>query len=173
MTAASETSAAGNLNFRTAWRQGVDKMKKQGQEPGFFCVANCCIGVPAAITLFVMGILGAAGVMSATTLGICAVGLGAGVYLLSLPSFRGKALVKQLIIGGLATAAIVTVGSLGIAGILSAQVIGWSILGAFVGQAVLGTCVNCCDKKFRRGAIDDYREQRSQLDASLRAARNR
>ncbi len=159
------SAAPANLDFGTAWRQGVDTMKKQDQVPGFFCVANCCIGGPAAITLFVMGILGAAGVMSASTLGICAVGLGAGTYVLSLPSLRGRTLLKQFIIGGLAAAAIISVGALGISGVLSAQVIGWSILGAFAGQAVLSTCANCCDSEKHKS------EKRKQAKEDLGNAR--
>ncbi len=80
-------------------------------------LATACVATPAAITLIALAKLAILGLISATTLGACSIGLGAGIYLLTLPSFRGNRLVRQLIIGGLATAALVTVGALGIAGI--------------------------------------------------------
>lgn len=143
-----------------------DNLRSQGVEPGAMCCATMSVSAVSMVALFVLGCLGAAGVMSAGTLGWCAVGLGAGGFLISLPSLRGKTLVKTLVVGGLVAAAIVTVGALGIAGVLSAQVIGWAILGSFLGQMVLGTCIACCDPATLRN-IRETRENVTRIQQEL------
>ncbi len=152
------------LNFFARWRQqGVEKLKADDQAAGVCCVADWTVGSVAAITLFVLGCLGAAGIMPGTALGACAIGLGIGAYALSLPSLRNKALTQQFVIGGLATVAILTVGALGMAGILSTQIIGWTIIAAIGGKTALRICVTYFDPAKRKRAKEEGEKARAQF----------
>lgn len=115
-------------------------------EPNDNCCCTKLLALMAIIAVLAVGILGANGAMCATSVGICAVALGGGSLLIALPTLRSKDAIDHFILGGI-TAAIVAFGALGIGGIVSAQAIGWTMIGSSVGYGIL-MCTDDPQKRF-------------------------
>lgn len=126
-------------------------------------IDNCCctklLALIAIIAGLAVGIIGASLAVPATSLGIFAMALGGASLLIALPTLRSKGAIEQLILGGL-VAATITVGALGIGGIVSAQVIGWTMIGSSVGQGIL-MCLDDPQKRAHRQFAPLFEDDKS------------
>lgn len=93
--------------------------------------------------LFILGSIGAAGILPGSIMGWVAVGLGGGAFALSLAGGNLKKRKFELIVTGLMVASIVTVGGLGAAGILSGTQVGCGIFGTVLASMPLICFVQC------------------------------
>jgi hypothetical protein len=110
--------------------QFKEKLEEAGYELGPRCYATVGVSVIASCALFIIGCIGAAGILPGSLIGWTAVGLGGAGFLLSLSLGNFEKRKVELITGALLAAVYVTVGALGATGILSATQVGWGIIGS-------------------------------------------
>lgn len=105
--------------------------KDLGYEFGLKCYTFVGLAHIASLALFIIGCIGAAGAFpgSGSTMGWVTVGLALGTFALYLAYGKLKERKHELIVFGLIAAALVTVGALGSASILSTAQVGWGIIG--------------------------------------------
>jgi hypothetical protein len=127
---------SGQVNFSSI-------MRAQGYEVGPRCYATTGGSFIASMALFIIGCVGAAGAFPGSAIGWTTVGLAGGGFALSIAAGNFKLRKFDLIISGLMTAALVTIGAFGGAGILSATQVGWGIIGTSLAAMPLGCIVNC------------------------------
>lgn len=124
-------------------------LRAQGIEPGAKCCATVSIAAVASTALFIIGCVGAAGAFPGSTIGWVTIGLGGGSYALSLSLGNLQKRKFDVITGGLVATALVVVGALGGAGILTAQQVGWGI----VGTTLANIPISCIRSSFLQSQV--------------------
>lgn len=125
-----------------------ERMKAQGYEPGPKCCATTSLAAIAGIALFIIGCVGAAGAFPGSAIGWVTVGLAGGRFALQLAMGNFKQRKIDLIVSGLLAAVLVTVGTLGGMGVLSATQVGWGIIGTALAFVPL-RCTTSCFKQYQ------------------------
>lgn len=101
----------------------------------------------SGVALFVIGCLGAAGILPGSTVGWVAIGLGAGTLILNLAQGKLKDRKITLILAALGAVLPITLGALGVTGVLSGTQLGYGIIIApfvTIGAGLFtGCCVGC------------------------------
>ncbi len=129
------------------WSAVSDALKVQGYNPGSRCCLFTSASVVTGLALFVIGCVAAAGAFpGSAALGWTAIGLGAGTLALSLALGKLKLRRCELIGTSLQVVAIVAVGALGVAGVLSATQLGWAIVGIPFASIPVNCFFNCLKK---------------------------
>ncbi|MBS0623130.1 MAG: hypothetical protein JSS62_00745 [Verrucomicrobia bacterium] len=100
--------------------------------------ASIGLGAITGVALFIIACVGAAGHLSPSTLGWASIGLGGGMVVSNLTAgnlkYRDKILTALHI---LSLASIFALGSLGVTGVLSAQHLGYGLIGTYLGTNIL------------------------------------
>lgn len=102
----------------------------------------------SSFALFIIACIGAAGILPGSTMGWLAVGLGGGSFIATLVSESEHKKV-QLLIETILAITFVTLGSLGVSGILSAQQVGWGITGGYLPFIAIAIPISCCIVAYR------------------------
>ena len=108
---------------------GINLQELLGLELGPRCCATLCGASLISTALFIIGCMGAAGAFPPASMGWVTIGLAGGSFALYLAAGGLKDRKFEVILMALMTAAIVTVGALGAAGVLSVNQVGWGIVG--------------------------------------------
>lgn len=126
-------------------------------------IGECCSGTGMGISAFstlalaVTGVIAGLGILPGGTFGWISVGLGGGITLLGTGAFayefhqdQGSSdNVLPLVLTPLIGAGFVTLGGLGVAGILSGSFVAWIVAaiaaGTFGTICIVGTRAFCCD----------------------------
>jgi hypothetical protein len=116
----------------------------RGLEPGAQCYITQSLYHLTTLALFIIGSLGAAGVFPGSMIGWVTVGLASGAFVFSLTSGNCGKRIPDLIVSGLITAVLVTVGALGSAGVLSTTQVGWGVVGTLSISTPISKCIGGC-----------------------------
>ena len=111
---------------------GINLQELLGLELGPRCCATLCGAGLISVALFIIGCIGAAGAFPPASMGWVTIGLAGGSFALYLAAGNLKDRKFDVIVLALMTAAYVTVGALGAAGILSVTQVGWGIIGTML-----------------------------------------
>jgi len=104
------------------------------------------LGIVAAVSFLVLGILGVTGVLPAPVIGWTTVGVSGGLLLLDLAGrFRDRSL--SAIIGIVGAITLLVLGVLGGTGVLAASQLGWGLIGTTAGMYALITLDKCCSDR--------------------------
>ena len=113
-------------------------MQKLGSTMGLELGPQCCIGTTASVVftlaLLIIGLASAS--FSAAGIGYTTIVLGGALFVADLASGNLKTRTIQILLGAALTAAFMTFGALGAASILTANQIGWAILGTYLAGVV-------------------------------------
>lgn len=97
------------------------------------------------VAIIIIGSIGIAGLLPGSTMGWCAIGMGVGTLASRLISDKTRSSCGYIVIALAVTLALVTIGSLGVTGSLTATQVGWGLVGTSlvgIGIKVLDCC--CC-----------------------------
>lgn len=127
------------------------------QSEGYKRVSECCatmasvtmvaLTVITAFSLYIIGCVGVSGALSGSTMGWITVGLGGQIVAVNLVYGNLKTHKFHSIGLGLMASALVTVGALGAAGILSATQVGWGMVGTLLSATPMSFVVESGDRK--------------------------
>jgi hypothetical protein len=96
----------------------------------------------ASLALFVIGCIGAAGILPSSTMGWSAIGLGGAGFLLHITTEdKWKERKMTLLIGTAISLLPVVLGALGVTGILSGIQVGWGLIGIPLTTAPIICCL--------------------------------
>lgn len=124
--------------------KGVERYQEYLERNSCFTLP-CCYGTVLQVALAVLAVVGMTGVVPGMAVGCTAVGVG-GIMGVLLVCGRCKQKALDYVIHGIAIAALLLIGSLGGAGVLSGVPLGGSILGiqgALVGLILLRPYFAC------------------------------
>jgi hypothetical protein len=101
----------------------------------------------SSLALFIIGCIGAAGILPGSTMGWLVIGLGSGSFLLQLAGGRLQERKGALLVVAVITLVFIILAALGVAGILSGAQVGWGVVGTCLvpaGVACVATCGALC-----------------------------
>ncbi|MCH9627571.1 MAG: hypothetical protein S4CHLAM2_12120 [Chlamydiales bacterium] len=131
-----------------AYNQSKGYVDREGR---YTCAGKTNILVRVMLTaLFVFGCVAAGGVLSPAAAGWTAVGGGGAALLMQLAGGNLRNRKADLIVGGLFAISLITVGSLGGAGILTGAQVGYCLIGILAGEALLYCCAWRCYEESKR-----------------------